>query len=147
MTKKNLCLLAFVAGLAAVYAAYFTDWFKPKTLVINYTVRNLPPRLQRKDAQPLLMFIFNSPLKFTEIKVVPFDGFQTNRNVVPLWHLVSDSNSAPMKTFSYGDYGHMIHGMRPAIKGVRAELLATNVTYRLLVTAGKIKGEHDFELK
>jgi hypothetical protein len=37
--------------------------------------------------------------------------------------------------------------MRPAIKGVRPEPLETNVTYRLLVTAGKIKGEHDFELK
>ena len=102
MTKKNLCLIIFAAGLATVYAICFTDWFKPKTLVINYTVRSLPSRIKGREAQPSLMFIFNAPLKFTEIKVVPLAGFQTNRNILPLWHLVSDSNSAPVKTFPYG---------------------------------------------
>ncbi len=145
MTKKNLCLLVLLAGLAVLYAACFTDWFKPKTLAINYKVSRLPQRLQRKDAPPfLLLFIFNARLTFNEIKVVPLEGYKTNRNVLPLWHLVSDSNSVPLKTFPYGQ---LIHGMRPAITGVRAEPLETNVTYRLFVTAGQFKGERDFELK
>jgi hypothetical protein len=50
----------------------------------------------------------------------------------------------PVKSFFYGQF---IGGMKPAIKGVRPEPLETNVTYRLFLTAGKIKGEHDFELK
>ena len=141
MTKKNLFLGIFTMVVAAVYVTYFTDWFKPQTLAINYTVRNQP---QRMGAMSALMFIFNTEVGFTEIKVVPCAGFETNKNIVPLWHLVSDSNSVPEKTFAYGQ---MIRGMRPAIKGVRAEPLATNVTYRLLVTAGKIKGERDFEVK
>ena len=37
--------------------------------------------------------------------------------------------------------------MRPAIKSVRPEALETNVTYRILVTAGNVKGQHDFELQ
>jgi hypothetical protein len=91
-----------------------------------------------------LIFGVNRQLRFTELKVVPLAGFETNKSVLPVWHLVSDSNSAPVKSFFYGQF---IGGMRPAIKGVRPEPLETNVTYRLLVTAGKIKGEHDFELK
>jgi hypothetical protein len=141
MTKKNLFLCISLCVATVVYAVYFTDWFKPKTLAINYTVRNQP---QRAGAMPVLIFILNAEVEFTEIKVVPSAGFEANKNIVPLWHLVSDSNSVPLKAFSYGQ---MIHGMRPAIKGVRAEPLGTNVTYRLLVTAGKIKGERDFELK
>jgi len=124
-----------------VYAVCFTDWFKPKMLAINYTVRNQP---QRAGARPVLMFILNAEVEFTEIKVVPLAGLETNKNIVPVWHLVSDSNSVPLKVFPYGQ---MIHGMRPAIKGVRAEPLESNVPYRLCITAGKIKGARDFELK
>ena len=144
MTKKNLFLVSLLLVAVVVYVVYFTDWFKSKTLAINYTIRNQPALLQPRGAIPVLMFILNAEVEFTEIKVVPLARFETNKNVVPLWHLVSDSNSVPLKVFPYGQ---MISGMRPAIKGVRAELLATNVSYRLLVTAGKITGQRDFELK
>jgi hypothetical protein len=148
MTKKNLVLVLFAIVLAAVYAIWFTDWFRPTTVKIFHTSRNLRPNLQRDPrvggALPTLNFGINRQLRFTELKVVPLPGFETNKNVLPVWHLVSDSNSVPMKTFFYGQG---IGGMRPAIKGVRAEPLQTNVTYRLLITAGKIKGQHDFELK
>jgi hypothetical protein len=141
MTKKNLFLGICLCVATVVYAVYFTDWFKPKMLAINYTVRNQP---QRAGARPVLMFILNAETEFTEIKVVPVAGLATNKNIVPVWHLVSDSNSVPLKVFPYGQ---MIRGMRSAIKGVRAEPLASNVPYRLCITAGKIKGERDFELK
>ena len=40
-----------------------------------------------------------------------------------------------------------LRGLKPAVVGVRPQPLETNVTYRLFVEAGKIKGEHDFKLK
>jgi hypothetical protein len=61
-----------------------------------------------------------------------------------LWHLVSDSNSVPVKTFFYGEY---IRGMRPNLKGAGPEALQTNVTYRMFVRAGKAAGQHDFDLQ
>jgi hypothetical protein len=147
MTKKNLVLIFLALALAAAYAIWFTDWFRPATLQIFHTSRNLRPNLRRGGgggALPSLIFGSNRQLRITEIKVVSLTGLATNKNVVPLWHLVSDSNSVPLNAFSYGQF---IGGMRPAMKGVRPESLETNVTYRLIVSAGKIKGEHDFELK
>ena len=147
MTKKNLMLILFAIVLAAVYAVWFTNWFQPATVKIFHTSRNLRPtgpRAQRGGALPSLIFGVSRQLQFTELKVVSLPGFETNKNVLPVWHLVSDSNSVPVKTFFYGQF---IGGMRPALKGVRADPLETNVTYRVFITAGKIKGEHDFELK
>ena len=146
MTKKNLVLVLFAIVLAAVYAIWFTDWFRPATVQIFHTNRNLHRHLRRggDGALPGLIFGSSRQLRITELKVVSLAGLATNKNVVPLWHLVSDSNSVPMKAFSYGQ---PIGGMRPAMNGVRPEPLETNVTYRLIVSAGKIKGEHDFELK
>jgi hypothetical protein len=144
MTKKNLLLILFAIALAFVYAIWFTDWFRPATVQIFHTNRNPRPNLRRGGPMQSLIFGVNHPLRFTELKVVPLTGFSTNKNVVPLWHLISDSNSVPVKSFYYGQ---LIGGMRPAMKGVRPETLETNVTYRLFITAGKIKGEHDFELK
>jgi len=136
--------MLFAIALAAVYLVWFTDWFKPQTVKIFHTSRDLRPRFQRRGGMPSLIFGVSRQLRFTELKVVPLAGLATNKNVLPVWHLVSDSNSVPVKSFFYGQF---IGGMRPAIKGVRAEPLETNVTYRLFVIAGKIKGEHDFELK
>ena len=146
MTKKNLVLILFALALAVAYAVWFTDWFRPATVQIFHTSRNLRPRAQRggDGALPSLIFGSNRQLRITELKVVSLAGLATNKNIVPLWHLVSDSNSVPVKAFSYGQH---IAGMRPAMKGVRPEPLETNVPYLLLVTAGKIKGEHPFELK
>jgi len=147
MTKKNLFLILFAVGLAVVYAVWFTGWFTPQTVQIFHTNRNLRPNLrpnlQRGGALPSLIFGVNRQLKLTELKVVPLAGFQTNQNVLPLWHLVSDSNSVPVKVFFYGQ---TIRGMKPAIKGTHPASLEPNTTYRLFVVAGKVKGEHDFEL-
>jgi hypothetical protein len=145
MTKKNGILLATSVILAVVYVIYFTDWFAPKTVEIFHTYRNLRQRGRVINGEiPSLIFGINRKLKLTEIKVVPAAAFQTNQNTLPLWHLVADSNSVPIGSFSYGS---RIRGMKPLIKGEHALPLATNVTYRLIVTDGKFKGEHDFELK
>jgi hypothetical protein len=143
MSKKNVLLVVFAVALAAVYAIWFTDWFKPKTIHIFHTSRNLRPRLQLGNAMPPLTFGLDHAYKLTEIKVVPLAEFQTNAHVLPLWHLISDSNSVPVKLFPYGlRIGHM----RPAVAGKRADPLQTNVAYRIFISAGKTKGQHDFEL-
>ena len=144
MTKKNWLLLAAFTVLTLVYVVYFTDWFKPKTVQIFHSIRTMHFRKLKAGAGPSLIFGINQKLKLTEIKVVPVAEFQTNENTLPLWHLVSDSNSVPVSSFVYGK---PIRGMKPAVKGANPQPLETNVIYHLMVTAGKIKGEHDFELK
>ena len=136
--------MAFLAtALFAVYAVYFTDWFKPKILLVSHTYRNLHPGPARAGVLRPLIFGLNRPTPLTEISVVPFDAYQTNKNVPTLWHLVTDSNSVPTKTFFYGEY---IRGMKPAIKGTHAEDLETNVPYLIILHSWRLKGEHKFEL-
>jgi hypothetical protein len=55
--------------------------------------------------------------------------------------LLSDSNSLPIKDFTYG---MRIPGMRPAFKGTAPDPLEPGIKYRLLVEAGKQKIAHDF---
>ena len=144
MSKNSLLLVFLAICLAAAYVIFFSDWFKPRTLQIYHTSRNLRQIEPRGNEIPSLMFGMRPESRITELKVVPLAEFETNKNAVAVWHLVSDSNSIPLKAFHYGQY---IPGMRPAIKGVRADALDTNVTYRMFVTAGGLKGQHDFELK
>ena len=144
MTKRNWLLLAVALALGVVYARYFTDWFRPQTIQIAHTSRNLRLRGQRAGAAAPLTFGLSRPYRLTEIKVVTLAAWQSNQNVSPVWHLVSDSNSAPVRMFGYGQG---VRGMKPALTGSRPQPLETNVAYRLFVTAGKIKGQHDFEIK
>ena len=143
MTKKNWLLVILALGLGTVYVIYFSDWFKPKTVRIFHTSRNLRPQLQQGGVLPSLIFGLSRPLKLTELKVVPLAAWQTNNNVLPVWHLVSASNSVPVKMFFYGQ---RISGLKPAVPGDRPEPLDTNLIYRLFVTAGKTTGQHDFSL-
>jgi hypothetical protein len=144
MPKKNLLLIAAALALATVYVIYFTDWFRPKTVQIFHIYREAGSRPARGNALPELRFSYNHVLRLTEIKVVACAALATNKNPLPLWHLITESNSAPMKWFFYGQN---IGGLHPAIKGTHPLPLETNVAYRLLLTAGKITGQHDFELK
>jgi hypothetical protein len=144
MTKNNIMLIVAALILASVYVIYFTDWFKPKTVQIFHTSRNLHPRMVRGAAMlPNLVFGINQQLRLTELRVVPADVYKTNANATPVWHLISESNSIPIKQFHYGQF---IPGMHPKIKGLRPQVLETNVTYHLILQAGSVKGEHDFSV-
>jgi hypothetical protein len=144
MTKQNWFLVGIAVALLAAYVVFFTDWFQPQTVKVFHTSRNMRPKLTREGTMPNLVFGLNRQLKLTRIKLVPLAEFQTNSRVLPLWHLVSDSNSVPVKSFFYGQH---IRGLKPFVPGARAQPLAANVAYRLFVEAGDIKGEHDIELK
>ena len=144
MTKKNLGLLLVVIVLATVYIVYFTQWFRPQTVRIFSVNRNLRAAPLRGNLLPNLNFVLSRPLRLTELKVVSLAGLATNKATLPVWHLISDSKSVPTKMFFYGQ---PIGGMRPYLKGVRADELETNVPYRLLISAGRVTGQNDFELK
>lgn len=150
MTKKNLILILLTLVLAGVYVVYFTDWFRAAGVQISHTYR--PPR-QRPgnqrlqaifDASAPVTFFFQRELKLTRLQVFAVAELETNRHALPLWHLVSDSNSPPTK---YITYGLPFRGMRPANKGQVPQPLVPGTTYRLFLEAGELKGQHDFEAK
>jgi hypothetical protein len=148
MTKKNCLMMIVLIALAGVYVFYFTDWFKPKIIHISHTSRAIRMRFRNNNtASPStvpITFGLEPQCKPTEIKVVPLAAWQTNQNVMPVWHLIADTNSVPIKIFAYGQ---RIRGLKPEVPGAHAEPLQPGVTYRLFVTAGKAKGQHDFEVK
>ncbi len=142
MTKKQ-CLLV---GVALVFAVWFiphlAGWFKPKIIQISYTERPLMSR--SRGASPTVLFGFEGQsYRLSEIEVVPLAVWQTNHSAVPIWHLIARSRSAPVEYFVYGQN---IPGMNPATPGIRPEPLETNITYRLLMRAGSLKGQCDFQL-
>jgi hypothetical protein len=138
MTKKNWFLLIALLALAGIYIFYFTGSFRPKTILIFHTSRNTRPNLRPRSG--------NAPKPETLPVTFGFGEFsyKLTEIALPLWHLISDSNSVPLNSFVYG---RQIRGMRPAISGARPEPLNPDVTYRLFVTAGKNKGQHDFAPK
>jgi hypothetical protein len=90
-----------------------------------------------------LIFGLGDYYSLTEIKVVPLAALQTDKLAQPVWHLVSDSGSDDVNLFSYGQ---RINGMDPAVEGARPDPLQPGVIYRLFVTAGKVRGQHDFHI-
>ncbi len=142
--KRNWLLILIAVTLMVVYAVYFTDWFQPKTIEIFHTSRMVHSRKHRTETEPSLIFGLNRSLRLTEIKVVPLADYRTNPATPPLWHLVSDSNSVPVKAFTYGQ---SIRGLKPVLTGFSAQPLTNGVVYRIIVVAGSFKGQHDFELK
>jgi hypothetical protein len=76
--------------------------------------------------------------------VVDAEEFKTNKYAHPIWHMISDATSVPVRGFVYGE---KIKGMKPSIPRGKAEALRTDATYLLLIDAGKNKGEIAFKTK
>jgi hypothetical protein len=143
MDKKSTLLVVVLLVLVSVYAVFFTDWFKPHVIKLFYTTRPIEHFRARQDL-PYVLFGLEGRYRLTEVKVVSLDDLQKNPATPPVWHLISDSNSVPIKMFSYGEH---IHGMKPALAGDAPQDLATNEVYRLFVAAGGTKGQIDFKVK
>ena len=143
--NKKIWQLVLLLVLAAVYVIFFTDWFKTKHLMIHYTTRPTGMAMRRRatNLPPTITFGFDQRYALKEIKVIAVAALATNNNPLPLWHLVSDSNSVPYESFHYGQ---QLRGMHPVVPGEHAAPLDPTQTYRLLVQAVKINGQHDFTL-
>lgn len=155
----GLIFLALVMGGAYVY--FFTDLFKAgQPIEIYATVRpSFSPsqhfrsrdrdKEKEKETQPAaetypVSFTFKQDYQIHEIKVVPAEEFKTNKYAHPVWHMISASSSKPMKGFTYGA---KIPGMKPSLPRGKAEALQTDITYLLLIDAGKKQGEISFKTK
>jgi hypothetical protein len=143
MDKKNTLLVIALLALVSIYVVFFTDWFKPRVINLFYTTRPIEHFRARRDL-PYILFGLEGRYRLTEIKIVSVDDLQKHPGAPPVWHLISDSNSVPIKMFTYGEH---IHGMRPKFGGAEPQDLQTNETYRLFVTAGGAHGQMDFQLK
>ena len=148
MTKKNWLMIIVLLVLAGVYIYYFTDFFKPKIIHVTSTSRAIRSRFGNGaggSPEPVpVIFNLEPPSKLTDLKVVPLAVWQTNQNTLPIWHLVADADAVPLKFFMYGQH---IRGLKPEVPGAGAEPLVPGVRYRLFVTAGSAKGQHDFEVR
>lgn len=143
MTKKNWVLILFTVVLAVVYVVWFADWWRAEPLRISHTNRDLRPGQPRGNALPSLKFAINGARRFKEIKVVPLAEYETNKETLAVWHLISDSNSVPLRSFFYGQ---PIGGMH-SYTGARVQALQTNVVYRMFLSTGKTSAQHDFEVQ
>ena len=151
MTKKEIVLVLFVVILAGVYIRCFTDWTKEKHIRVEHTVRpNIAVPSRRGDAGQVvkpaaytLIFSLEREYKLTSVKVVPAAEYQANPNVLPLWHLVGDAKSEPTRFIVYG---LPLPGMKPMVAYADARPLEPGVEYRLIVEAGRTRGEHDFKI-
>ena len=147
MTRKQWILIALAVVLGGISLYLNQDWFAGEDIHIQS--RSRPARtavFRRSRPQPPaatdpVYFSFGRKLKLTSLKVIPVTEIETNRYPHPIWHMVSDSNSAPVAEWSYGMY---IRGMRPSVKGATPDPLQPGVSYRLILEAGKTKAEHDF---
>jgi hypothetical protein len=138
-----LIALAVVLGGFSLYLN--KDWFAKDRIQIYD--RSRPVRAVFRRGQPddsevePIVFGFDRNLQLTVLKVISLNALETNKYALPVWHLISDSNSLPIKAFTYGMH---IRGMRPAAEGVRPVPLVPGEKYRLFIQAGKIKEQHDF---
>jgi hypothetical protein len=145
MTRKHWMLVTTAIILLGVSLYLNKDWFAPKP--IHFFVRMLSQRAgnarhlpQYGPVDPVL-FGFSEPLLLSSVKVVMSDDAQTNRFPTPIWHLISESNSVPVREFFYGD---RLRNMHPAVKTAAPLNLQPGVNYRLLLEGGKFKGEYEF---
>ncbi len=133
-----------LVALAAVYVVCFTDWLKPRHIHIFHTVREVHARRRATDPERVVIFGLDPrDIRLTEVKVVPLAEFEKNPETLPVWHLVSDSKSAPVREFIYGQD---IRGMHPAVAGGEPGILDTNLDYRIFIKAGHASGQHDFTI-
>jgi hypothetical protein len=148
VSKKEIILVAFVAMMAGVYAYFFTDWFRPKFIRVESSVRPVREawgpngRVDRAGKQLNdVSFSLHKDYRLTSVQVVALDEARTNRYPHALWSLASKSGSEPVNAISYGT---PIAGMAPAVAALEVEPLERGVQYRLLLEAGSIKGTNDF---
>jgi hypothetical protein len=146
MTTKQWTLIALAVALGSLSLYLNRDWFAGDDIQIHYRSRPVEEgyfggRRGGSSAINPVFFQFDRKVKLTSLRVVPCDALATNKYAHALWHLISESNSLPLREITYGV---PIRGMHPYDKGAQPEQLEPGVKYRLLIEAGRAKAEHDF---
>ncbi len=149
--KKVLSIAALLIVVGGIYFYLFGGSLRRRELQMHVSIR---PRVGARPRQPgtavnnqplprMIAVVFDGgPRALSSVEVYQADELATNKDAKPVWHLVSETNSAPVEDFVYG---WQIRGMHPAVKGARAQALQPDTTYRVVVHSGSIEGHHDFK--
>ncbi|MFN7140109.1 MAG: hypothetical protein ACK4UN_12310 [Limisphaerales bacterium] len=143
MPKKNIFLFLVLIVVSGLYVYYFTDLFNKPVISISARPRLERARQPQTPDRYSVSFSFDRRCELTEVKVVSLREFETNKYARAYWHMISDSNSVPVKGVLYGE---QVKGMKPKIPKMKAEPLQPGEKYRLMISAGKNRGEIDFEI-
>jgi hypothetical protein len=143
MNKSTVVWISLLVILAGVYVYYFTDWLVRPTIQIIPQSRPNKKSSLNPDVY-LTSFMLDGSYKLTSIRVYKASEIKTNKYASPIWHMVSESNSAPVKVVHYGV---PIVGMKPSIPKSRPQPLEPDITYNIVIEAGKIKGEKEFQAR
>jgi hypothetical protein len=138
--------LAILLGAVSLYLN--KDFFAKDDIQISHRSRPVPAASRKRptrsfgnaDIEPITFFS-DRQLKMKCLKVIPVNEILTNKYPNPIWYLVSESNSLPIREFGYGV---SIPGMHAAVKGISAEALVPGEKYRIVVETASVKIEHDF---
>src|SRR2546425_1253317 len=108
MTTKQWMLITLTVVLAGFSLYLNKDWFGSENIQIYH--RSRPAGLIRRKRVDIpgvdnpainpIVFGFGHKLRLTSIKVIPVSELATNKYPHPIWHLVSTSNSVPIKDFT-----------------------------------------------
>jgi hypothetical protein len=140
MNLKTITLSTVTIVLVAVYAFYFTDWFRPKNIQIITQIRPMLRPGATAGTYPVA-FGLNAKYELTSIQVFPAKALSTNELTPPLWALEGSPKSTPVKAFSYaGD----VPGMKSVLAGVPAVPLQVGEEYLLIIEAEGKTGQTNF---
>src|ERR1044072_8203682 len=139
MFSKQTVLIILAILLASLYVYFFTDWINHPRIQIIAQIRPIQPRGLAAKVYPV-SFLLDGRYKLTSVKVVSLGALATNRFAPPLWHMVAYTNVPSAEGFLYGQ---RIPGMRPWMTNSRPQQLEPSTPYRLLVEAGRAKGQVD----
>src|SRR5437016_8672298 len=101
MFSKQNVLILLAAVLAGIYVYSFTDWINRPRIQIIAQTRPIQPREPVALVYPV-SFLLEGQYRITSVKVVPLSGYETNKFVPPLWHLIAYTNTPPSQGFLYG---------------------------------------------
>lgn len=148
MSKAKIVTVTLALVALAGLSVYLNrDYFRSDGIQITHRLSpwmaaQRPGARNQNDFGVPVTFMLNGFYKLTSVRVYETEKLATNKYTVPVWRIVSDSNSVPTSSFNYGSG---IRGMHPEAKGVRPEPLQPGVSYRLVVvTDKKLEGQHDF---
>ena len=148
ITRKEIFLVGLVLALVAVYVGWFTDWFKPQVIHVEFSARPYVVPQTRRGADGevqkvnwSITFALGRNYGLTSVRVVDSAKFAGDPNTPALWRV--EGKAKPTSGFVYG--GNLA-GLKPFVAGAPPQPLVSGVKYRILVEAGKARGEQEFTL-
>ncbi|MFO1478236.1 MAG: hypothetical protein U1F98_16500 [Verrucomicrobiota bacterium] len=144
MSARNTALILIVLALAGLSVYLNLDRFRRDSIQIGHRFEHPRGALARRFGPTntnVLIFILNAAVPLKSVRVIADRPGEKTSDAHTLWELLSDSNSVPVKDVVYG---RMIPGMRAGATGKTAEPLEPGVKYKLLLTSGSRKAEHEF---